>query len=50
MATAEKRFLDVPSEQEIDKLLTDKDSINKQKATDFYPLSNQINLFMIINI
>ena len=33
MATAEKRFLDVPSEQEIDKLLTDKDSINKQKAT-----------------
>ena len=33
MATAEKRFLDVPSEQEIDKLLTDKDSINTQKAT-----------------
>ena len=32
MATAEKRF-QVPSEEEIDKLLTDKDSINTQKAT-----------------
>ena len=32
MATAEKRF-HVPSEEEIDKLLTDKDSINTQKAT-----------------
>jgi hypothetical protein len=32
MATAEKCF-HVPSEQEIDKLLTDKDNINTQKAT-----------------
>ena len=32
MATSEKRF-HVPSEEEIDKLLTDKDSINTQKAT-----------------
>ena len=32
MATAEKRF-HVPSEEEIDKLLTDKDRINTQKAT-----------------
>jgi hypothetical protein len=32
MATAEKRF-HIPSEEEIDKLLTDKDSINTQKAT-----------------
>jgi hypothetical protein len=30
MATAEKRF-HIPSEEEIDKLLTDKDSINTQK-------------------
>jgi hypothetical protein len=32
MATVEKRF-HIPSEEEIDKLLTDKDSINTQKAT-----------------
>ena len=32
IATAEKCF-HVPSEEEIDKLLTDKDSINTQKAT-----------------
>jgi DNA polymerase I-like protein with 3'-5' exonuclease and polymerase domains len=32
MATAEKGF-HIPSEEEIDKLLTDKDSINTQKAT-----------------
>jgi len=32
MATAENRF-HVPSEEEIDKLLTDKDSINTQKPT-----------------
>jgi hypothetical protein len=32
MVTAEKRF-HVSSEEEIDKLLTDKDRINTQKAT-----------------
>jgi lipopolysaccharide export system protein LptC len=32
MATAEKHF-HVPSEEEIDKLLTDKDRFNTQKAT-----------------
>ena len=35
IATAEKRF-HVPSEEEIDKLLTDKDRINTQKATLLY--------------